>query len=127
MLKYRKYFKHFFQALFYINFIFYGVSADFNIFSYGLVSRNLQSLDMELGKTQLGKGMWEVSRMACAVENIAELLYGVCCEQEWELDTDSELPAMLADNVEALAETLLAMVDEETRELLAHVKEHAAA
>lgn len=87
-------------------------------------SAALLSLDMDLGK--LAKGMFEVSRLSVAIEELAWLFYGVVSEQEFELDTESELPEMLGENISSLTETLLQMVDEETRELLAHVKEHVA-
>lgn len=87
-------------------------------------SARLQDLDSEMGK--MAKGMWEVSRMACSVEDLACLLFSVCCEQEWELDENSALPEMLAENVAAVTETLIAMVDEETRELLEQVHARVA-
>jgi hypothetical protein len=84
---------------------------------------NILLLDSDMGKMQ--KGMWEVSRLAICLEDICSLLYSVCAEQEWELDEESQLPDMLRENVSALAESLVAMVDEETREILEHVKQHA--
>ena len=92
-----------------------------------IVSERLQSLDSDTGKlvhASLHKGMWEVSRLACTLEDLACLVFSVCCEQEYELDEDSALPEMLAENVAAVTETLIAMVDEETREMLAQVKAH---
>ena len=90
-------------------------------------SENVLALDSDLGKLSNGlmKGMYEVSNLACSLDGLARLLYCVCCEQEWEGDDDSPLPALLSENIEALAETLVQMVDEETRELVDDVKSHA--
>ena len=85
-------------------------------------NEHVLQLDMEIGK--LGKGLFEVSRLAQSLEELSWLVYAVCAEQEWELDEESQLPEMLAENVTALTETLLEMVDEETRELLEHVDAH---
>lgn len=92
-----------------------------------LTNQDVIFLDSELGRG-LNKGMFEVSSLACAIQNIACLVYGVAAEQEWEMDEDSNTPEMLADNVEALTETLLEMVEEETRELNEELKSrtHAA-
>lgn len=93
--------------------------------NYGkLVSDRLQNVDSDMGK--LAKGMWEVSRLACSLEDLACLLFSVCCEQEYELDEDSNLPEMIAANVAAVTATLVAMVDEETKELLAQVNARVA-
>jgi hypothetical protein len=90
----------------------------------------LRTLDSEMGKSQrlfhlgeerLSKGMWEVSRLALTLEDLACLVFAVSCEQEWELDEESALPTMLAENVAAVTETLLAMADEECRELMEQV------
>lgn len=89
-----------------------------------IVSKNLLSLDSDIGK--MHKGMWEVSRLANCLEDLAGLVYCVCNEQEWELDEESALPQMLADNVAGLTDTLLEMVDEETRELLEQVQARVA-
>ena len=97
--------------------------------NFGKISSpSLQKADYELGKllqvsgAPLAKGMWEVSRLACSLEEISCLLYSVVCEQEWELDEASQLPEMLRENVTALAATLVAMVNEETQELLEHIR-----
>ena len=87
-------------------------------------SKNLRQLDSELGK--LAKGMNEVSRLAYGIDNLASLAYSICMEQEWEGDDDSQLPEMLAENVEALAQTLVAMVDEESRELVDELQARVA-
>src|SRR6266478_1720075 len=89
-----------------------------------IASQRLAALDADMGK--LAKGMWEVSRLACSLEEMACLVYSVACEQEYELDENSQLPEMLAGNVAALTQTLVAMVDEETREMLAEVKARVA-
>lgn len=75
----------------------------------------LATLDFELGK--LHKGMCEVSGLARLVEELGWLCYGVCAEQQWEGDNESPLPDMLSDNIEALLDTLLSMVEEESQEM----------
>lgn len=101
----------------------------------GIVSESVLKLDGELGKVintgsfemfQMSKGMWEVSRMACSLEDLACLFYSICCEQEWEMDEDSRLPEMLASNIAALTETFIEMVDEETREMMEQVQARRA-
>jgi hypothetical protein len=88
----------------------------------GIKSLNLQELDADLGKMR--KGMYEVSDMACAIDRLAHLFCCVCCEQEYELDEDSQLPELLAENIVSITKTFIEMVDEETRELLAQVQAH---
>ncbi len=90
-----------------------------------IVSSRLLSLDSDLGK--LNKGMYEVSNMACMLDDLQRLIYSVCWEQDWEEDTESPLPEMLSQNIAAFAETFIAMVNEETKELIAEVRSHAAA
>lgn len=92
-----------------------------------IVSKRLLDLDINLG-VLLNKGMWEVSRMAELLQNIVCLFHCVASEQEFEHDLESEQPTMLADNIGELIETLLEMVDEETRELGLEIaaREHAA-
>ena len=85
-----------------------------------IVSPNLAALDYDMGK--LNKGMFEVSRLAESLETLAYLVFAVSAEQEWEGDEESGLPEMLSENVSALTETLIQMVDEETRELLEQVQ-----
>ena len=82
-------------------------------------SPGLLKLDTELGK--LSKGMWEVARLASLLDDASWLVFAIASEQEFEGDEDSPLPDMMAENVSALTETLLEMVDEEARELLEHV------
>ncbi len=81
----------------------------------GDVGHTLDFLDSDLGK--LRKGMYEVSGLAEVVNHITWLLYSVIAEQEWEDDVTSLLPAMLADHVNGLLDTLVEMVAEETEEL----------
>jgi hypothetical protein len=88
------------------------------------VGISLQSLDSDMGK--LAKGMYEVSRLAGFLEDLSWMVFAVANEQDWELDEESALPQLLAENVEALTETFLEMVDEETRELLEHVRSRVA-
>jgi hypothetical protein len=92
--------------------------------THKVLNKNVASLDIDLGKFR--KGMWEVSTLAMTLDEMAMLVYMCAAEQDYELDEDSELPEMLATNVEDLTRSLLAMVEEETRELLAHVKERVA-
>ena len=73
------------------------------------------ALDDDLGRLQ--KGMYEVSRLAQCVESVGYLVYAVANEQQWEGDADSPLPEMVAENVNGLMDTLLAMVKEETDEM----------
>jgi len=96
-----------------------------NAHNENIVSPGLKKLDAELGKI-LHKGMYDVSTLACSIEQLARLVYCCACEQEWEGDEDSVVPGALADNVADLASTLIAMVDEETRELVAEVRSHVA-
>lgn len=90
-----------------------------------IISPRLKALDSELGKV-LHKGMYDVSTLACSIENLARLVYCCACEQEWEGDEDSVVPQALAQNVADLASTLVQMVDEETRELVEEVRGHVA-
>jgi hypothetical protein len=84
-----------------------------------IASKSLLNLDSDLGK--LRKGMFEVSRLACHIEEIACLLNAVTCEQNYELDEESQLPEMLRENIADLVDTLLEMVDEESQELLEQI------
>lgn len=90
-----------------------------------IASTRLLSLDSEFGK--LRKGMYEVSRMAELLQDSQYLIHAICCEQEWEGDNDSALPEMLAENISDLAETLIAMVNEEAKELVEEVHRHVKA
>lgn len=92
---------------------------------YKLSNDSILSLDSQLGL--LNKGMYEVSSLAQSIQSLACLVYSIAAEQEWEMDDDSETPQMLAGNVEALTETLLQVVEEETRELNEEIKRHAHA
>ena len=80
----------------------------------------LRKLDNDLGyltrKQDLQKGMYEVSQLACSIQNLAWLVYGVAWEQEMEQD-ESAIPAQLAENVSGLLDTLLAYTEEEVEEL----------
>ena len=83
------------------------------------------SLDSDLGKLKLAKGMYEVSRLASTLDCLESLIFSVCCEQEWEADDASKVPALLAANIAELGKTFLEMVDEETRELIEQANKHA--
>jgi len=80
-----------------------------------IVSKRMRDLDTDLGK--LNKGMYEVSNMAHRIQDLCYLLNAVTAEQQYELDEDSELPGLLAENIEDLVDTFLAMVNEECGEL----------
>ena len=77
--------------------------------------RALAFVDNDLAK--LAKGMYNVGRLACFVEELGYMVYNTIAEEEWEEDTDSPLPTMLADNVHELLDTLVQMVQEESSEL----------
>lgn len=66
---------------------------------------------------KLKKGMFEVSRLADLLQELAWLQE--CCENEamWEMD-GSKLPAELMESVRSLGETLKAMATEEINELI---------
>jgi hypothetical protein len=87
-------------------------------------SQHLLDLDNDLGK--LAKGMYEVSFLAENLDRFCRLLYAVCNEQEWEGDEDSQLPDMLSENLIDMAATLVAMVNEETSEMVDEVRMHVA-
>jgi hypothetical protein len=67
--------------------------------------------------TSLHKGMQEVARLACLVEELEWLRETVAAEQADEAD-QSTVPADLQDVLTRLCAVLRAMVDEETAELL---------
>ena len=94
-----------------------GLRARVNRYArlHGDPGHSLTYLDNDLG--QLAKGMFEVSRLAQHVNCLADMLCCVTCEQEWERDENSPVPAMLEANVNALLDTLVEMVAEETQEL----------
>lgn len=80
----------------------------------GDIGHGLSFLDADLGK--LTKGMYEVSRLAQFVQGLGFMLYDVVSEQQWEKDSDSPLPGMLAENVNDILDTFVAMVAEEVSE-----------
>lgn len=83
----------------------------------------LYKLDTDIGvlarKQPLAKGMYEVSRLACSIEDMAYLVCGIQCEQEWEQDTESKVASKLAVNVNGLLDTFLEYAEEETKEMRA--------
>jgi len=83
------------------------------------LSHSLFFIDDDLGK--LAKGMHEVSWLARNVNELAYLVYCVCDEQDFEEDESSPLPAMLAENVSGLLDSLVAMAQEEAQELRADI------
>ncbi len=74
----------------------------------------LTFVDDDLGR--LAKGLYDVGRLACCVQELGYMLYNVIAEQEWEQDEDSPVPAMLAANVNDLLDTLVAYAAEEVEE-----------
>lgn len=79
------------------------------------VGVTLAMLDPDLGRLQ--KGLFDVSCLAEVVNQVAFIAYSVVCEQEFEGDEDSPLPALLEEDVSNLLDTLLHMVEEESEEL----------
>jgi len=72
------------------------------------------ALDNDLGRLQ--KGLYDVGRLACFVQELAYMVYNAQFEREQERD-ETDLPENLAANVESLMDTLLQMAEEETAEL----------
>lgn len=81
----------------------------------GNVGFTLATLDNDLGR--LAKGMYEVSRLACLVQELSYMLYTVVGEEEWEEDRDSQLPELVEENINSLLDTLVQMVEEESEEI----------
>jgi hypothetical protein len=82
----------------------------------GNIGYALATLDNDLGR--LAKGFSQVSQLSQIVEALAYLVYSTAGESEMEGD-DSPLPGLLADNVDAILDTLLRMVEEESEEVRA--------
>jgi hypothetical protein len=74
-------------------------------------------------KPELKKGMNQVSRLAQLLLDVAWLKWVVAQEQQAEGDESSPLPASLQEDVSSLASTLIAMVGEETKELIESLSE----
>lgn len=72
------------------------------------------------------KGMYTVSRLSDVLQSLAYMLGDVKSEAEMEGD-NSPVPAMLRENVKALAVTLKAMATEEIDELVANASKTAKA
>lgn len=70
----------------------------------------------------MAKGMWEVSRMANALADIACIQSSLQCEANWEGD-NSPVPAKLRDAVASLGTVMIEMVAEEVGELVARLAE----
>jgi hypothetical protein len=66
----------------------------------------------------LAKGMYDVSRFASLLQDVCWLWQDSIWEADFEGD-DSELPDELRGHIESLAETFLAMAEEEVKELTA--------
>jgi hypothetical protein len=94
---------------------------------HGDPGHKLSFLDGELGKLskrlsdersgKLIKGMCEVSNLSWLIQDLSCLVCQVINEQEYEGDDTSPLPGMLEANVDALLDSLIAMVAEEADEL----------
>jgi hypothetical protein len=69
-------------------------------------------------KKGVEKGLYEVSRFASLLQDLAYLRISAVYERDSEGD-ESALPEDLLQDLEALAETFLAMAEEETKELTA--------
>jgi hypothetical protein len=82
----------------------------------GNIGYALATLDNDLGR--LTKGFSQVSQLSQIVEALGYLVYSTAGESEMEGD-DSPLPGLLADNVDAILDTLLRMVEEESEEVRA--------
>jgi hypothetical protein len=61
--------------------------------------------------------MCEVSNLSWLIQDLSCLVCQVINEQEYEGDDTSPLPGMLEANVDALLDSLIAMVAEEADEL----------
>ncbi len=67
----------------------------------------------------LAKGLWQIGELACLLGRLQDIQGSVEFEQIWEQDTDSELPAKFKGLVAEMCTVLVALVDEETKELIA--------
>jgi hypothetical protein len=90
----------------------------------------LARLDNDLGyltRTQpLAKGLYDVGRLACHIQDLAYMLCFVCDEERWEGDEDSAVPKMLGDNISSLLNTFLVYAEEEAEELREEIAGHSA-
>jgi hypothetical protein len=68
--------------------------------------------------TSLKKGLHQIGWMANLLSDLQCLQGSVEFEQMWEQDTDSELPGKFKALVSQMCEVLVALVDEETEELI---------
>ena len=69
------------------------------------------------GLAIMAKGMYEVGRLATLIQELSYMLNAIVSEETFEGDDDSPLPDLLRDNVDALLDTLLKMVEEEAEEI----------
>lgn len=75
-------------------------------------------IDAGAEKRGLQKGLYQVSRFAEVLESIAYLYEASIYERDMEGD-DSEVPDQIAEDLDGLIETFLAMAEEEAKELAA--------
>lgn len=71
----------------------------------------------------MAKGLWEVSRMATVLQDVACIQSSLQCEANWEGD-NSPVPAKLRDAVASLGTVMVEMVSEEVGELVARMSEN---
>jgi hypothetical protein len=77
-------------------------------------------LDVDLAKLSrksFVKGMYEVSRLACSIQDLAYMVCSIYFEQEYEQDADSKVAAQLSAHVADLLDTFLEYAEEEASEM----------
>lgn len=84
---------------------------------YTLFYKLDQDLSYLARKQPLAKGMYEVSRLACSIQDLAYMVCSVYFEQQYEQDAESKVAAKLADNVNGLLDTFLEYAEEEANEM----------
>jgi hypothetical protein len=80
-----------------------------------------EAVTRSAAKHNLKKGLHDVSRFAQILQDLAYLWRSSIAEEEYEGD-DSEMPDMLRDHVEQLADSLVTMCAEEAAELIPAAK-----
>jgi hypothetical protein len=83
----------------------------------GLEAKCLKAVE-EYRQNSFYKGMYEVSRLAVMVDDLYYLILSTAYERDAEGD-ESPIPDELHNHLKGLAEVLVSMVEEETKELLA--------
>jgi hypothetical protein len=79
----------------------------------------LAAVNAALEGGTLSKGMWQVGRLADAIENLSGLAQSIAAEEQREGDVNSVLPGKSKALLSVAVDLLNAMVTEETAELLA--------